>query len=1500
MNKTYRNIWNAATCTWTAVAETAKSHSKGSARAARQAVVALALGGAAVGGAFAADACTAADGTSGSLDTAGMCQAPVSSKGTRSIGTMAALDDAYIKVNGSTASSATTLNSIAIGNGAIAGSGGTTNTSQVAIGNAANAQGLSTVSIGSSSSANGDGAVAFGRASNANGTHATALGNQSSAQAQGAAAVGDAATVAAGATNSVAIGTQANVGANVTNSVALGAGSTATRNNAVSVGSTTQTRQITNLAAGTQNTDAVNLGQMNAALAPKVDDTYVKVGGTVAATASGNVANIAIGSGANAASTAAGAATVALGANANATGGDGAIALGTNATASGEGSIATGLRANASGLKAMALGEDSKASSNYGIALGAGTSAAGVGAITIGTATSAGGDHSMALGFRSSAQAQGANAFGDSASVAAGATDSVAIGTQASVGANVTNSVALGAGSAATRNDTISVGNATTGVTRQITNMAAGTEQTDAVNVSQLEPVVTALGGGAAIDPTSGLVTGPSYALANGGTQTTIGGALGELDKGLTTANTNIAQNAADITTINNKLSTSLDNKFIKVDGTTDATASGNVSNIAIGSGANAVSSTGNATIALGANANATGVDGAIAIGSASTASGSGSIATGLRANAGGMKAMALGEDSQASSNYGIALGAGTNAAGVGAITIGTSAAASGDHSMAMGFRSSAQAQGANAFGDSASVAAGATDSVAIGTQASVGANVTNSVALGAGSAATRNDTISVGNATTGVTRQITNMAAGTEQTDAVNVSQLEPVVTALGGGAAIDPTTGAVTGPKYDLANGGTQTTVGGALDALDQGLTTANTNITKNADDITTINNQLGDLASGTIGIVQQAGAGANITVGASNDGAAVDFKGTAGERKLIGVAAGDVSATSNEAVNGSQLHGVSESVAAAIGGTSTVNPDGTITAPSFTVGDGKGGTTTVNNVGDAVTNLDGRVTNNEGDIAKLADQIGSGTVGLVQQAGAGANLTVGANTDGAAVDFTGTAGERKLIGVAAGDVSATSNEAVNGSQLHGVSESVAAAIGGNSKVNPDGSISAPEFTVGDGKGGTTIVNNVGDVVTNLDGRVTSNEGDIAKLGDQLASGQIGLVQQDPASGTITVGAATGGSTVDFTGTGGARTLSGVANGVNDSDAVTIAQLKATGLIDYTGKEIAAVTYDDISLGSVTFGGSGGTALHNVAPGLISASSMDAVNGSQLYDLQQQFAQQYGQLSGQMDDLTNRVGDLEVGGGSGGGSGGGMGPGTGTGGDGSLVVGYGANASGENSSAVGQGAVASGNNGSAVGQGSVASGDNGSAFGQGSVASGSNGTAIGQGSAASGSDSTAVGQGAVASGDKGTAIGQGSSATGNGSVAIGSGSVADRDNSVSVGSEGHERQITNVKAGTADTDAVNVGQMNQRFGETNRMINDVAKNAYAGVAAAMAMPNLTPSQPGKTVVAVGAANYKSGSAVAAGATYRTRDGKWLMNGAVSVTSTGDAGVRAQVGYEF
>ncbi|WP_318654214.1 YadA-like family protein [Burkholderia cepacia] len=770
-------------------------------------------------------------------------------------------------------------------------------------------------------------------------------------------------------------------------------------------------------------------------------------------------------------------------------------------------------------------------------------------------------------------------------------------------------------------------------------------------------------------------------------------------------------------------------------------------------------------------------------------------------------------------------------------------------------------------------------------------------------------------------TRKLSGVAAGdvsATSTEAVNGSQLhgvsDSVASAIGGGATVNAD-GSISAPSFTVGDGSGGTkivnSVGDVVTNLDGRVTTNEGDIKKLADDI----------GSGTLGLVQQANPGDDITVGANTDGNAVNFSSKTGTRKLSGVAAGDVSATSTEAVNGSQLHGVSDSVASAIGGGATVNADGSISAPSFTVGDGSGGTKIVNSVGDVVTNLDGRVTTNEGDIKKLADDIGSGTLGLVQQANPGDDITVGANTDGNAVNFSSKTGARKLAGVGAGDVSATSTEAVNGSQLHGVSDSVASAIGGGSTVNPDGSISAPSFTVGDGSGGTKIVNSVGDVVTNLDGRMTTNEGGLKKLSEQLESGTLGLVQQNPTTGGITVGANTGGSVVNFTGTGGARVLSGVANGVDDDDVVTVSQLRATGLIDYTGKEVGAVTYDSgLNFDTVTFAGTFGTKLQRVAAGEISATSMDAINGSQLFDLQEQFAKQYGELSGQFgdlsnrfDDLSDRLGELETNPGTGGpGTGGGstvVGEGAVASGENSSAIGDSALASGENSSAVGQGAVASGSNGSAIGQGSTASGSNSSAVGQGAVASGNNGSAIGQGSVASGENGTALGQGAVASGKDSTALGQGASATGSGSVAIGQGSVATEANTVSFGdgtAEGN-RRLVNIADGINASDAATKGQLDramesvdQRFNDTNRAINDVAKNAYAGIAAAMAMPNMTPSQPGKTVVAVGAANFKSGSAIAAGATYRSRNGSWLVNGATSITSVGDVGVRAQVGYEF
>ncbi|WP_436407860.1 beta strand repeat-containing protein [Burkholderia orbicola] len=1336
----------------------------------------------------------------------------------------------------------------------------------VALGAGAYSTGLQALSIGSFSAANGLRTTAIGTLATSNGADATAIGTSSNASGQRSIAIGAAKTdltngtgtetgqntadnTVASGTDSIAFGTGTRAsadramafgsGASATtgDGVALGSNSVANRAAgqggsglaAISVGSAGATRQIVNVAAGTQDTDAVNFGQMNTALSTKVDDTYFKVNSTGAAAVAGTTDAIAIGAGA----------TVFNGGVPNPSG---SIAIGSGASAAGSNSIMIGTNTRHAGSSATVMGGDASA-------MGGG------GAAAFGYGSSAAGNASVALGI--------------------GAT------------AGNRSSVALGSGSVANADNTVSVGSDT--LQRRITNLADGTADTDAVNVRQMSAGLSTTN--AAIAATNAELSTTNTALAaTNATLSTTNTQVTALTADMAAAKNDIATHTGDISKINNQLAGLSDGTL----GLVQQAAPGDDITVGADTDGNAVnfsSKTGTRKL--------TGIT-AGDVTAASTDAVNGSQLRGVADSV----ASAIGGDSIVNPDGSISAPTFTVGDGSGGTKIVNSV---GDVVTNLDGRATKNESGIKDLAEQ--IGSG---TVGLVQQANPGDDVTVGADTGGNAV---NFSSKTG------TRKLTGITAGdvsAASNEAVNGSQLhgvaDSVASAIGGGSTVNPD-GSISAPAFTVGDGsgGTKivSSVGDVVTNLDGRTTTNEGDIKKLADEI----------GSGTVGLVQQANPGDDITVGANTDGNAVNFGSKTGTRKLTGITAGDVSAASTDAVNGSQLHGVADSVASAIGGDSIVNPDGSISAPSFTVGDGSGGTKIVNSVGDVVTNLDGRTTTNEGDIKKLADEIGSGTVGLVQQANPGDDITVGANTNGNAVNFSGKSGTRKLTGITAGDVTAASTDAVNGSQLHGVADSVASAIGGGSTVNPDGSISAPSFTVGDGSGGTKIVNSVGDVVTNLNGRVTNNEGGIKDLADKIGSGAVGLVQQNSPAGTITVGAGTGGSVVNFAGTDGPRVLAGVKNGEDDDDVVTVSQLRATGLIDYTGKEVGAVTYDSgLSFDSVTFSGTNGTVLRKVAAGLVDRDSMEAVNGGQLFDLQEQFAKQFGELSGKVgnlsdrfDDLAGRLGDLEENPGTGGpGTGGGstvVGEGAVASGENSSAIGDSALASGENSSAVGQGSVASGSNGSAIGQGSVASGDNGSALGQGAVASGENGTALGQGSAASGSNGTAVGQGAVASGDNSTSLGQGAVASGSNSVAIGQGSVATEANTVSFGdgTEAGNRRLVNIADGINASDAATKGQLDramesvdQRFNDTNRAINDVAKNAYAGIAAAMAMPNMTPSQPGKTVVAIGAANFKSGSAIAAGATYRSRNGNWLVNGATSVTSVGDVGVRAQVGYEF
>jgi autotransporter adhesin len=193
-----------------------------------------------------------------------------------------------------------------------------------------------------------------------------------------------------------------------------------------------------------------------------------------------------------------------------------------------------------------------------------------------------------------------------------------------------------------------------------------------------------------------------------------------------------------------------------------------------------------------------------------------------------------------------------------------------------------------------------------------------------------------------------------------------------------------------------------------------------------------------------------------------------------------------------------------------------------------------------------------------------------------------------------------------------------------------------------------------------------------------------------------------------------------------------------------------------------------------------------------------------------------------------------------------------------------------------------------------------------------GKDSVAGGAGAKASGDNSMALGTDATSAGEKSIAIGSGANAKNKGSVALGAGSVADRDDSISVGAAGAERQITNVKAGAKDTDAVNVGQLKQgvnaanqytdnKYSQLRDMLGEQKNKLSAGVAGAMAMSSLPqPYSPGSNLVSLGGGTYQGQSAVALGISTISDNGKWVAKISGSSNTQGDLAASVGVGYQW
>ena len=382
-------------------------------------------------------------------------------------------------------------------------------------------------------------AVAIGRVSKATGTSATAVGVNNKAQAQDSSAVGSSNTIAAGATQASAFGRENTV--NRGGTIAAGYKNTTDGDRNVAIGNentTTGEETIgigTKVIAGTGKTIAIGSvynpgGGVEKQTIARGDDTINPATGQV-----NNIFALAIGNGAQADgkdNKASG--MIAIGqdvvANNNNT-----IAMGVQAKATGNQAIAFGKIANASGSGAFALGQATNATSHGSIALGNGAQSTGSGSTALGRTAKAANDGTVAVGFSAEATGDGAIAIGGDGKGAAfdntnttfaglgekttaSAKNAVAVGHQAT--ANIEGGVALGSESKTTKdageigynpakdrtndykaltNNTkaaltstraaVSIGDDSASVTRQLTGLAAGTQDTDAVNVAQLKAV---------------------------------------------------------------------------------------------------------------------------------------------------------------------------------------------------------------------------------------------------------------------------------------------------------------------------------------------------------------------------------------------------------------------------------------------------------------------------------------------------------------------------------------------------------------------------------------------------------------------------------------------------------------------------------------------------------------------------------------------------------------------------------------------------------------------------------------------------------------------------------------------------------------------------------------------------------------------------------------------------------------------------------------------------
>ncbi|MDY2904981.1 MAG: YadA-like family protein [Caecibacter massiliensis] len=577
---------------------------------------------------------------------------------------------------------------------------------------------------------------------------------------------------------------------------------------ALSIGNGSASRQITHVAAGSEDSDAVNLAQLKEAMTH-----YYSVKTTEATDAAGNNNYLNDGaSGDNA--LAAGVSAVAAGNN--------ATAVGTQTYASGEEASAYGYRAAAMGKDSVSIGSGTSAQQEGSIAIGGhaqgdhavqvGTNSTAQSAYSVAVGGHAKGDHSVEVGYGSTAQGSysasvgghasgdysiaigsSKNDWGDINPATAGGDNSIAIGGHT----NSANDIAIGAGSGTSGGHAIAVGGFATSSQAVSIGGVAGSSQATAVgsNSSATGAYSTAVGGHAGDTNSTAVGQGANatyaYATAVGNSSTASGSYSTALGYGTsaqgssTTAIGGANANGTNLTVIGKGSTASASSWYDTISNST-AIGSAHISAsdaAAIGSNATVNDKFG---VALGHNSNvsyaSTGIGAeakasntGTAVGYGAQSSGYQSAAVGAGSNATGQKAVSLGGGG-AWGDYSIALGSGAGTTAH-AIALGQKSGAWGENAIAIGegtnaWRANSIVLGKNSKSGADKNVEGYDPLTGMASEDKSAAWYSTDEAVSFGRAEERDDNDNI--TASAITRQLNNVAAGILDTDAVNVAQLK------------------------------------------------------------------------------------------------------------------------------------------------------------------------------------------------------------------------------------------------------------------------------------------------------------------------------------------------------------------------------------------------------------------------------------------------------------------------------------------------------------------------------------------------------------------------------------------------------------------------------------------------------------------------------------------------------------------------------------------------------